>query len=137
MPLLTTTEEASLAIAASAQHIAGFVSAACHHANQMTRQTLALGNEDLEGWLNAKPLEQRMAEFAGHGLLGEALNAAAAVVESNLGMASGSIARVDVRSVADKLADQFRAMQPDPETGRLMIIDLPRPEPEPEPQPEA
>jgi hypothetical protein len=67
----------------------------------------------------------------GHYLLGSALNSAAAVCEANMELPEGSIGRVDLRPVPEKLAAAYRAIVPDEATGLLLVIDLPRPEPEP------
>ena len=111
MPTLqTTTEATTAAIASDAQRLAGFASACVGLANSMARHPLSLSSADLTEWLNAKPAEQRMGEFAAHAALGEALNATVAVAEASMGLAEGALGRVDVRPVADKLASQNRAL---------------------------
>jgi hypothetical protein len=51
-----------------------------------------------------------MAEFEAHGITGTSLNLAAEASEATTGKPAGSLGRVDVRSVADKLAAQGREL---------------------------
>ena len=133
MSLLTTTEATSASIASDAQRLAGFAAACVGLANSMAKHPLSLSAADLTEWLNAKPAEQRMGEFAAHAALGEALNATVAVAESSMGLAEGSLGRVDVRPVADKLASQNRAMTFGADG--FSVTDLPPPPAEESPTP--
>jgi hypothetical protein len=133
MSLLTPTETVTARIAASAQQLASHLQSAIVLANRITGHALDLPTPELNEWLNARPLEQRFAEFSSHGETGEALNEAAASSESATGVPDGSIGRVDTRSVAEKLLEQGRTL--DIIDGAFVLTDLPVPEPEPEPEP--
>ena len=103
MSLLTQTETVTARIAADAQQLAAHLRNAIVLANRITGHALDLPTDQLNEWLNARPLDQRLAEFASHGDLGDAINDAADLAEMATGAADGSIGRVDIRSVADKL----------------------------------
>jgi hypothetical protein len=77
-------------------------------------------------------MEQRLAEFTSHEETGGALNFAAALSEDAAGLAYWSLGRVDIRSVADKLAAQGRTLEV--VDGAFLVTDIPQPEPEPEPE---
>lgn len=133
--MLQTTSEATTArIATEADAIASYIAASIAISNRIASSTLGLPVPELNDWLNAKPLDQRFAEFAAHGLLGEQLNAAAATSESTTGKPEGSLGRVDVRSVQDKLADMNRTLEI--VDGAFVVTENPPPAPEPEPEPE-
>lgn len=134
MPLQTPTEAITARIAAEAENVSNYLAAAIASANRIASSTLGLPTPDLNEWLNAKPMEQRFGEFASHGALGEQLNAAAATSEASTGRPEGSIGRVDVRSVQDKLAHHGRTLEVI--DGVFVVTELPEPEPEPEPLPE-
>jgi len=127
MSLLTPTESVTARIAADAGALASHLRNAIHLANRITSHVLDLPTAELNEWLNARPLDQRFAEFASHGVTGEALNEAAATSESATVAPDGSIGRVDVRSVADKLAAQGRTLEVI--GGAFVVADLPPPEP--------
>lgn len=131
MSLLTPTESVTARIAADAAGLAAHLRNAIVLANRITGHALDLPTPELNEWLNARPLEQRFAEFSSHGTTGEALNEAAASSEFATGAADGSLGRVDIRSVADKLAAQGRTL--DIVDGAFVVTDNPQPEPEPEP----
>jgi hypothetical protein len=133
MSLLTTTESVTARIAADAGALASHLRNAITLANRITGHALDLPTDQLNEWLNAKPLEQRMAEFTSHGITGDALNVAAASSEDATDAEDGSLGRVDTRIVADKLAAQNRAL--DIVDGAFIVTDIPQPEPEPEPEP--
>lgn len=111
MSLLTPTESVTARIASDAGALAAHLRNAIVLANRITGHALDLPTPELNEWLNARPLEQRMAEFASHGDMGDALNDAAMVSEIATGAADGSLGRVDTRSVADKLAAQGRTLE--------------------------
>jgi len=127
MSLLTPTESVTARIASDAVVLAAHLRASIHAANSIVKQALDLPTDQLNEWLNARPLEQRMAEFTLHGATGEALNAAAAASESATGGGGGSLGRVDVRSVADKLFEQGRALEVI--DGVFLVSDIPQPDP--------
>jgi hypothetical protein len=133
MSLLTPTETVTARIAADAGALAAHLQNAVVLANRIVGHALDLPTPELNDWLNARPMEQRLAEFASHGATGEAINAAAASSESATGRPTGSLGRVDIRSVQDKLAAQNRAMEI--VNGSFVVTDMPQPGPEPEPQP--
>jgi hypothetical protein len=134
MSLLTPTESVTARIASDAGALAAHLRNAIVLANRITGHALDLPTEQLNEWLNARPLEQRLAEFASHGTTGDALNEAAASSEFATGAADGSLGRVDIRSVADKLLDQGRTLEVI--DGAFVVADIPEPEPQPEPEPE-
>jgi hypothetical protein len=111
MSLLTPNESVTSRIAADAEQLAAHLRNAIVLANRITGHALDLPTAELNAWLNARPLQQRLNEFASHGDLGEALNDAADLAEMATGMADGSLGRVDVRSVQDKLASQSRTLE--------------------------
>jgi hypothetical protein len=131
MSLLTPTESVTARIAASAQQLASHLQSAIVLANRITGHVLDLPTPELNEWLNARPLEQRMAEFSSHGVTGDALNEAAVNSESATGVPNGSLGRVDTRSVLDKLLDQGRTLEVI--DGAFVVADLPAPHPETEP----
>jgi len=133
MSLLTPTESVTARIAADAGALASHLRNAIHLANRIVGHVIDLPTDQLNEWLNARPLEQRFAEFASHGVTGDAINLAAASSESATGAPDGSIGRVDVRSVADKLAAQGRTLEVI--GGAFVVADLPPPEPDPKPAP--
>jgi hypothetical protein len=127
MSLLTPTESITAAIAADAGALAAHLRNAIHLANNIVGHALDLPTPELNEWLNARPLEQRMAEFTSHGITGDALNTAAASSEDATDAADASLGRVDVRSVAEKLAAQNRTI--DIIDGAFVVADIPQPEP--------
>ena len=133
MSLLTPTETVTARIAADAGALAAHLRNAIVLANRITGHALDLPTPELNEWLNARPLEQRFAEFAAHGETGEALNEAAASSESATGAVIASLGRVDTRSVLDKLLDQGRTL--DIVDGAFVVADIPAPDPGPEPDP--
>lgn len=134
MSLLTPTESVTAAISADAGALAAHLRNAIGLANRIVAHVLDLPTPELNEWLNARPLEQRMAEFTSHGETGDALNEAAASSESATGVPDGSLGRVDTRSILDKLLDQGRTLEVI--DGAFVVADIPQPEPEPEPEPE-
>ena len=134
MPLLTPTESVTARIAADAGALAAHLRNAIVLANRITGHALDLPTDQLNEWLNARPLEQRFAEFSSHGETGDALNEAAASSEIATGVEIDSLGRVDTRSVGEKLAVQNRELEII--DGAFVVTDLPAPEPEPEPEPE-
>jgi hypothetical protein len=129
MSLLTPTESVTAAIAADAGALACHLRNAISLANRITGHALDLPTAELNEWLNARPLEQRMAEFTSHGITGDALNTAAASSEDATDAENGSLGRVDVRSVAEKLAAQGRTL--DIIDGAFVVTDIAPLEPEP------
>jgi hypothetical protein len=132
MSLLTPTESVTARIAADAGALAAHLRNAIVLANRITGHALDLPTPELNEWLNARPFDQRFAEFTAHGETGEALNEAAASSEFATGAADGSLGRVDTRSVLDKLLDQGRVLEI--VDGAFVVADNPQPEPEPEPE---
>ena len=130
MSLLTPTESVTAAISSDAGALASHLRNAIHLANRIVGHVLDLTTTEINEWLNARPLAQRLAEFEAHGITGDALNLAAASSESATGAPDGSIGRVDTRSVADKLAAQGRTLEVI--NGAFVVTDIPLPEPEPE-----
>ena len=129
MSLLTPTETVTARIAADAGALASHLRNAIVLANRIVDHALDLPTDQLNEWLNARPLEQRLAEFTTHEETGGSLNFAASSSEEAAGLAYSSLGRVDIRSVADKLAAQGRTIEI--VDGAFVVADLPQPEPEP------
>ena len=127
MSLLTPTESVTARIAACAQQLASHLQSAIVLANRITSHALDLPTDQLNEWLNARPLEQRFAEFSSHGETGEALNEAAASSEFATGAPDGSLGRVDTRSVGEKLLDQGRTLEV--VDGAFVVAEIPEAEP--------
>jgi len=127
MSLLTPTESVTARIAADAGALACHLRNAIGLANRITGHALDLPTPELNEWLNARPLEQRFAEFSSHGETGDALNEAADASEVATGAADGSLGRVDTRSVADKLLDQGRTLEVI--DGAFVAAEIPEAEP--------
>ena len=125
MSLLTPTETVTAQIAADAGALASHLRNAIVLANRIVDHALNLPTAELNEWLNARPLEQRLAEFSDHEEIGGSLNFAASTCELVVG---GPIGRVDIRSVADKVAAQGRTL--DIVDGAFVVADFPQPEPE-------
>jgi hypothetical protein len=125
MSLLTPTESVTARIAADAAALAAHLRNAIVLANRIAGHALDLTTPELNEWLNARTIEQRMAEFEAHGIAGDALNTAAASSETATGAAAGSLGRVDTRSVADKLLDQGRTLGVI--AGVFVVADIPAP----------
>jgi hypothetical protein len=126
MSLLTPTESVTARIAADAAALAAHLRNAIVLANRITGHALDLPTLELNEWLNARPLEQRFEEFTAHGFTGDALNVAASNSESATGAPNGSLGRVDVRSVVDKLAAQGRTLEVI--NGAFAVKEAPKPE---------
>lgn len=133
MSLLTPTETVTARIAADAGALAAHLRNAIVLANRITGHALDLPTDQLNEWLNARPLDQRLAEFAAHGVTGSSLNLVAEASETTTGKPAGSLGRVDVRSVGEKLFAQGRTLEVI--AGAFVVADLPAPPPAPEPQP--
>ena len=127
MPLLTPTESVTARIAADAGALAAHLRNAIVLANRITGHALDLPTDQLNEWINARPLEQRFAEFSSHGITGDALNEAAASSEFATGAPDGSLGRVDTRSVLDKLLDQGRTLEVI--DGAFVVAEIPEAEP--------
>lgn len=134
MSLLTPTESVTARIAACAGALTSHLRNAIHLANSIVGHVLDLPTAELNEWLNARPMEQRLAEFGSHEETGGSLNFAASLSEDAAGLAYLSLGRVDIRSVADKLAAQDRTLEI--VDGAFLVTDIPQPEPEPEPEPQ-
>ena len=122
--LLTATESVTARIDADAGALASHLRNAIVLANRIVDHALNLPTDQLNEWLNARPLEQRLTEFTDHGIIGDALNEAATTCELVVG---GPIGRVDIRSVADKVAAQGRTLEI--VNGAFVVADIPQPEP--------
>lgn len=127
MSLLTPTETVTARIAADAGALASHLRNAIVLANRIVDHALDLPTAELNEWLNARPLEQRLAEFTTHEETGGSLNFAASSSEEAAGLAYLSLGRVDIRSVADKLAAQGRTLEII--NGAFVVTDIPQPEP--------
>jgi hypothetical protein len=128
MPLLTTTTLTNATIADLGRTIASHLAAAANAANRQAAAVLALSNDDLAAWINEQG-EDAETLFEAHATLGTHINAA-----SNLAydiMAASDIpvplGVVDLRSVPEKLASQWREIVLT-ENGAT-VVDIPQPEP--------
>jgi hypothetical protein len=122
MSLLTKNENTTATLAKGVDKISGHITVAIKTANKLALDLLALNNEDLVDWLNSKPVEQRMEEFAAHGLLGEYLNATAGIIEEFI---PTSLERVDTRSFREKLATYRRELSIT--QNGFSVVDMPLP----------
>ena len=125
--LLTPTETVTARIAADAGALASHLRNAIVLANRIVDHALDLPTAELNEWLNARPMEQRLAEFTSHEETGGSLNCAASSSEDATGAAYLSLGRVDIRSVADKLAAQGRTLEI--VDGAFVVADIPQTEP--------
>lgn len=127
MPLLTENQRINASLAAKAENIASHLAAAAHAGNQLVQVALDLDDEALTDWLNSQPPADTLALFTAHGELGAALNGAIAVASAVLtesGIPAPSAA-VDVRSVPEKLAEQYRAIELTEEGWQVIQLDRP------------
>jgi ATP phosphoribosyltransferase regulatory subunit HisZ len=133
MPLLTPLQSINARLADDARQAANHIANASVIANRMVAAMLQLNDEQLTAWLNSQPPEYTKALFAAHGQLGSAINSAGDVAQAVLSESgvTVNIPAVDVRSVADKLADQRRVLSF--VDGLFAVSTLPEPEPELEP----
>jgi hypothetical protein len=122
MSLLTKNENTTASLSKGVDKIAGHITVAIKTTNKLALDLLALNNEDLVDWLNSKPVEQRMEEFAAHGLLGEYLNATAGIIEEFI---PTSLERVDTRSFREKLATYRRELSIT--QNGFSVVDMPLP----------
>lgn len=132
MPLLTPLQTINARLAGDASSAANHIANAAVLANRMSASMLSLDDEQLTAWLNSQSRTDVEILLSAHGQLGQAINAAALVAQAVLnesGM-SANIPPVDVRSVAEKLADQRRVMTY--ENGGFLVTTLPA---EPDPLP--
>jgi hypothetical protein len=122
MSLLTKNENTTASLSKGVDKIAGHITVAIKTTNKLALDLLALNNEDLVDWLNSKPVEQRMEEFAAHGLLGEYLNDTAEKIEEFI---PTSLERVDTRSFREKLATYRRELSIT--QNGFSVVDMPLP----------
>lgn len=130
MPLIQSTAQATAAeIIGDIEHLAGCAVASAIHLNSITARILALPNDDLAEFGNSLGPQEMQSLTTLHGLQGERVNALVDginAIHATIGKPPiGS--NVDVRPLAEKLAEQFRAITMD-ESGVFSVIDLPRPE---------
>ena len=138
MPLLTPLQSINATLADTARQCAQNLAKSSDLANRMVTAMIALDDDKLTAWLNSQPPQDTMALFTAHGLLGEAINGAASVAQAVLSESgvAVSIPAVDVRSVAEKLADHGRVFAFEDGVFSVTTISVPEPEPQPEPEPE-
>ena len=123
MKLLTPTEFITSSMATDTNQLASYLQNAIILSNRIAKYVLDLPTDQLNIWLNARSLEQRMGEFATHLNTGNALNDVAELVEIITGKDVGGIGRVDVRSAEDKLANQGRILNIIDNT--FVVVDRP------------
>jgi hypothetical protein len=109
MPLQTEIEEFTAAQTALARQCGLHLASAANLANQMVDSTMALSDEKLTDWLNAKA-DVATNIFSAHGQLGGGINSAAAAMKLPAVGVKVDIPAVDVRSVAEKLASAGRVL---------------------------
>lgn len=128
-----TTHRINADLDSAAQNIANHLSSAAALANRITDTVLNLSDEALTAWLNSRTPQETQEIFHAHGLLGEAVNAAGQVASATLvqwGLRR-AVPSVDVRSVSEKLAAQYRSIELTAEGWQVIQLDRP-PVPEPE-----
>lgn len=96
----------------AAQDLSAHMAAATTLANRLVSIPLSATNEQLSEWLNSLTPEEVTRSFATHAMLGEALNASAAVATVFLATwgITANIAAVDIAPVAEKLARKGRSL---------------------------
>jgi hypothetical protein len=141
MPLaLTTTQQAAASVLAGLRALRGSYESASRHLDSMINGLLGLSNDDLAAIGNEMGPEQMTALLTAHAQQVAGCNALAlgtAEIIAALTQAPVVPGRLaNTATLEARLAAQYRAIVPDPQTGLLSVVDLPRPEPEPEPIPE-
>lgn len=129
MSLTPTADSVSIRILQHVTAVAGHLSNAATHLNATTLNLLALRNDALSAWLNARGPESVAALFAAHQRCGDVINEAQVLAVQQLhesGMATRPVP-VDVRSFMDRLNELGRTLTAGPEG--LTVADLPPPEP--------
>lgn len=126
MSLLTQIETTSAQIASDADNLAAHLQAAISITNQMSSKVLGLPTDNLNEWLNSRPFDQRLNEFAAHLDVGNKLNEVAIIAEMITGKSLGLLGRVDVRSIAEKLAIRGKLLEIKDEL--FSVTDIPIPE---------
>jgi len=133
MPLIKSRATAAAGnIANLLLGIQGDLESSARKLNAITHEYTGLGNDDLAEFANDLGPTELLALVSAQEAQGHAFNSIIAGLNqilASVGLPQGS-ASVDVRPLSEKLADQYRKMEPD-ESGVFSVIDLPRPEPEP------
>ena len=140
MPLTTSPSQIAAAeILGELRYISGEYSSAANRLNRITQHILGLDNTSLAAFGNALGALEMQRLIATHNAQGAAVNDLLASVQFVLAEAQAgtllpvpeSIPQVvDVRPLADKLAEQGREILTS-ELGVFSVVDLPAPEPEP------
>jgi ABC-type transporter Mla subunit MlaD len=112
-------------IDSATQSIHSHATAQAQHANRMAKALLALSDDELTAWLQGHAADLETI-FTRHATVGSTINTLLATTAAQLDAPLPEL--VDVRPVADKLADQRRVI----DWQTLTISTLP-PEPQPEP----
>lgn len=115
-------ESIAAQIAADAEEAAGHIAHAIRIANQRALRLVSLPSDHLAAWLNTRPVQQTLDEFASHVDMGDALNDAAYVSELAGGKPDRALGRVDLRSLQERLAAQGRAIAIT--RGRFEVIEM-------------
>jgi hypothetical protein len=141
MPLaLTTTQQAAASVLSGLRALRGSYESASRHLDAIFNGLLGLSNDDLAAIGNEMGPEQMTALLTAHAQqVGGCNSLATGTAEIIAALTQSAVTPGRLANAATleaRLAEQYRAIVPDPNTGLLTVIDLPRPEPEPEPQPE-
>lgn len=107
------------------EQIHGLATSSAQWANKIAKALLSMSDADATAWMRARA-DLLETIFGRHAIVGNTLNTLLATTAAQLEVATPEL--VDVRSVADKLADHRRVI----DWQTLTISTLP-PEPQPEP----
>jgi hypothetical protein len=135
MPLITNKSAVvSAELASQVEAVGRYLNSSADHCNAMSRALLALGNTDLENWLNSQPIADLQQLFADHLNTGTQINEAISVVNAQLESSDMLYfpVFVDVRDFATKLAEQQREATFDGATWSVNAVVEPPVEPQPE-----
>jgi hypothetical protein len=134
MPLINKLSSTSATLANQVLLSGQYLSQAADQCNMMSKTLLALGNQDLENWLNSQPIADLQQLFADHLNTGTQINEAISVVNAQLESSDMLYfpVFVDVRDFATKLAEQQREATFDGATWSVNAVVEPPVEPQPE-----
>lgn len=134
MSLLTKTTKTSALLAGQIQNGGAHLAALSSIVNSMVGTLINLSDEDATAWLNAQIPADVEALFTAHAQVGLATNGLIAIFDQLMGASEIDYYAplVDIRPVAEKLADQGRELLIS-EAG-FSVITTPLPEPQPTPE---
>ena len=132
MQLQTHIQKTNATLADQAADILAHLHAAADRANGMGRTILQLSGEDLQTWLNERPITDTMELFGSHEALGHAINGAMQIAATVI---DGTVRLVDVRPFGEKLASVGQEVAVN-ELGQFVVSRIYVAPPEPSTEPE-